>query len=188
MILPDSEKVVAGVNRKDEKAWKVFYKSFYHPLCSHCFRIVHEEAVAADIVQDVLIRLWNGDMTFENVKVLTVYMYRAVTNNALKYLRDRNAEDVRLKEWCRREEESSREEFSSAVQEEVLRQLRALIDTLPEQRRKILLMSMEGMSGEEIARTLGVTIHTVKQQKYRAYCFLKEHLQHSWLVLFLYTL
>ena len=44
------------------------------------------------------------------------------------------------------------------------------------------MMSMENMSGEEIAQKLGVTIHTVKQQKYRAYKFIKEQLGEHWII------
>ena len=74
------------------------------------------------------------------------------------------------------------DDFSSVVREEVLRKLRELIDLLPEDRRKIILMGMEGMKGEEIAEKLGISINTVKQQKYRAYKFIKERLGDCWTV------
>ena len=70
----------------------------------------------------------------------------------------------------------SEENFYSVVREELFRKLRELIDRLPEERKKIMLMSLEGKSGEEIACDLNITIHTVKQQKYRAYKFLREQL------------
>ncbi len=82
----------------------------------------------------------------------------------------------------------SEDYFSSVVREEVLRRLRELIDLLPAERRKIILMSMENKSGEEIATELGVTIHTVKQQKYRAYKFIKEQLGETWTVAVLFFL
>ncbi|MDE6451125.1 MAG: RNA polymerase sigma factor, partial [Odoribacter sp.] len=109
-------------------------------------------------------------------------LYRAGTNNSLKYLRSQNTEQERLKKWCNIEQEMSEDDFSSVVREEVLRKLLLLIEQLPEERRKIILMSMENMSGEEIANKLGVTIHTVKQQKYRAYKFIKEQLGEHWII------
>ena len=86
------------------------------------------------------------------------------------------------------EREMSEEDFSSVVREEVLRKLRELIDLLPGERRKVILMSMDGMSGEEIAAKLGVTIHTVKQQKYLAYKFIKQELGKYWIVAMLFFL
>ena len=43
-------------------------------------------------------------------------------------------------------------------------------------------------SGEEIAAKLGVTIHTVKQQKYLAYKFIKQELGKYWIVAMLFFL
>ena len=170
------------VNSKDEKAWKELFDAFYEPLCNHCFRIVPERMTVEDIVQDVFVKLWESNVSFANEQALSAYLYKAVTNNALKYLRDMNAEQEKLREWQETEQNMTEDDFSSVVREEVLRKLRELIDLLPEDRRKIILMGMEGMKGEEIAEKLGVSINTVKQQKYRAYKFIKERLGDCWTV------
>ena len=117
---------------------------------------------------------------------MTVYLYSAVWNNALKYLHDRNVEEEWLKHWFEEVGEMSEENFYSVVREELFRKLRELIDRLPEERKKIMLMSLEGKSGEEIACDLNITIHTVKQQKYRAYKFLRELLGQYTSLLFIF--
>ena len=188
-MLPETKELIQGINQKDEKAWKVLFKSFYAPLCHYSSRILADEQVVPDIVQNTLVNLWNSSVRFENGKALTVYLYRAVWNNALKYLRDRNVEEERLKHWFEEEGEMSEENFYSVVREELFRKLRELIDRLPEERKKIMLMSLEGKSGEEIACDLNITIHTVKQQKYRAYKFLREQLgQYFFVVYFLFPI
>ena len=181
-------RLIYGVNRKDEKVWQELFDSYYESLCNHAARILLDDQVTEDIVQEVFVNLWNGTAVFENEKALTVYLYRSVTNNALKYLRDRNTEEARLRLWSEVEQEMSEENFSSVVREEVLRKLRELIDLLPGERRKVILMSMDGMSGEEIAAKLGVTIHTGKQQKYLAYKFIKQELGKYWIVAMLFFL
>lgn len=185
MVMTDFSKVIKGINEKDEKAWKVLFESFYVSLCHHSLRILRDEQLVADVVQETLIRLWNSDICFESSKGMVVYLYRSVANNSLKYLRDRNVEDERLKKW-QEEEEMSVENFSSVVEEEVFRKLRNLVNQLPEERREIMLMSLEGMSGEEIAARLGVTIHTVKQQKYRAYKFIRQNMGKHWPVVLIF--
>lgn len=175
-MLLDSVELLDGVNNKSEKAWKIFFQVFYVPLCNHSLKIVKEEAAAADVVQETMIRLWYGEIKFDSGKALTAYIYRAVTNNSLQYLRNRNVEEEKLKIWHQLEGELSEDCFLDVVLEEVVRELHTIIDSLPKERRKILLMSMDGMSGEEIAQTLGITIHTVKQQKYRAYKLIRKQL------------
>lgn len=172
-----------GINKKDEKAWKLLFDSFYIPLCRHSLRIVQDDDAAKDVVQETFIRLWNNDVIFENNKGMIAYLYRAVSNNSLKYLRDKNTEEEQLKKW-QEENELSEEYFSSVVREEVYRKLGDLLNRLPEERRKIMLLSLKGMSGKEIAQTLGITIHTVKQQKYRAYKFIHANLDKNWFILF----
>ena len=63
---------------------------------------------------------------------------------------------------------------------------RGLYETPLEERKKIMLMGLEGKSGEEIACDLNITIHTVKQQKYRAYKFLREQLGQYTSLLFIF--
>ena len=186
IMLPETKELIQGINQKDEKAWKVLFKSFYAPLCHYSYRILADEQVVPDIVKNTLVNLWYSSVRFENGKALTVYLYRAVWNNALKYLRDRNVEEERLKHWFEEEGEMSEENFYSVVREELFRKLRELIDRLPEERKKIMLMSLEGKSGEEIACDLNITIHTVKQQKYRAYKFLREQLGQYTSLLFIF--
>ena len=175
-------------NSKDGRAWKELFDAFYEPLCNHCFRIVPERMTVEDIVQEVFISLWNGTLFFANEQALSAWFYKSVTNNALKYLRDKNAEEEKLREWQEVAENMTEDDFSSTVREEVLRKLRELIDRLPEERRRIVLMSMEGMKGEEIAEKLNISINTVKQQKYRAYKFIKEQLGGHWAVALLFFL
>lgn len=181
----DFGEVLKGINRRDEKAWKILFDSFYVPLCRHSLRILRDEQVVADVIQETWIQLWNSKVCFENSRGMIAYLYRAATNNSLKYLRDRNAEDERLRTW-RETEEMAGEDFSSVVREEVFRKLRELINQLPKDRRKIILMSLEGMSSEQIAAHLGVTIHTIKQQKYRAYKFIRANLGKHWSIMFIF--
>lgn len=169
----ETQKIIQGINQKDSKAWKIFFESFYAPLCQYSYKILKDKQIAHDVVQDVLLSLWKSEIIFETPQALISYLYKAVINNSLKFLRNRQIETHHLQIW---QEELSEETFADIVKEEVIRKLYNLINQLPHERRKILLMSLEGMSGEEIATQLGITIHTVKQQKYRAYKFMREHL------------
>ena len=73
-------------------------------------------------------------------------------------------------------EETDFEFLAGVVGEEVIRELYLSIQELPEDRRRIMRLSIEGHSGAEIAEMLGVSINTVKTQKSRSYKFLKKRL------------
>lgn len=168
----DDKDLLKKVNRKDEQAWRVFFRSYYDSLFHHALRILEDEKEAEDVVQELFIALWNNGIMLGENDSLSGYLYRAVTNRCLNRIRDQKRMNEHLAKWKEEAEgEASEAEFASAVREEVMRRLLELIELLPEGRKTILKMSMEGKSGEEIARQLGVSITTVKQQKYRAYRF-----------------
>ena len=161
------------------------YRYFYGTLCNYTTKIVVDETVAEDIVQECFISIWNSSLHFQEMKALSVYLYRSVHNNALKYLRDKNVDNQRLQRWSKEQDDVEDVDFYQAVEEELIRKLHVVIDQLPEQRKNILLLSIDGLTVQEIADQLNISINTVKTQKKRAYVFLKENLKQSLLLIYI---
>ena len=173
----NEQEILRGVNQKDLKAWETLYASYYAALCSYADGIVKDSDTAQDIVQDTLIRIWNSDRTFPDIKELTWYLYRSTYNNALFYLRTQASRQNILRKMVAEEVELPDEQFALTVREELIRQLYVYIEDLPEERKKILLMSIQGHSGNEIADLLGISINTVKTQKNRGFKYLREFIK-----------
>lgn len=181
----NEQEILRGVNQKDLKAWETLYASYYAALCSYADGIVKDSDTAQDIVQDTLIRIWNSDRTFPDIKELTWYLYRSTYNNALFHLRTQASRQNILRKMVAEEVELPDEQFDLTVREELIRQLYVYIEDLPEERKKILLMSIQGHSGNEIADLLGISINTVKTQKNRGFKYLREKLKDSVLLFLL---
>lgn len=172
--------IVAGVNRKDEKTWGDFYDRFYAALCVYVAKMLPVPDAVEDLVQDVFISVWEGKRTFDDIKELTNYLYRACYNNTLLYIRNNQIHDTILSSLA--EEDNSQDEdmiYALTVKEEIIRQLYFHIEELPTEQRRIILLRIEGHTWEEIAERLGVSINTVKTQKSRSYKFLREKLGDS---------
>lgn len=175
---------IKDINNKNVTAWRELYRDFYSSLCVASYNISKDTNCAEDIVQGCFINLWNSELIFTNVRPLKVYLYRSVYNNTLKYLRDREV-DLRRLEGYRHEQESEEKLFYQTVERELVRKLHNAIAELPVQRRKILEMSLEGLTVQKIAQELEISENTVKTQKKRAYVFLKKVLG-SYLSLFFF--
>lgn len=174
-----------SLNNKELKAWDKLYAAYYAALCSYANGILKNADVVQDVVQDTLINIWNSGCCFASVKELTWYLYRAVYNNALFWLRTETTHDRLLRKLPVEEMEIPDDEFEHTVQEELIRQVYVHIERLPEERKKILLLSLKGHSGQEIADILNISINTVKTQKKRAFQFLREALKDSVLLFLL---
>ena len=71
------------------------------------------------------------------------------------------------------------------IEEEYYRQIFVALNSLPEQRRVIVEMTMAGKTNEEIAEALQVSVNPVKTLKKKAYVYLREKLsRESWMFLF----
>lgn len=172
----DQEQLLNQINQKNPKGWKELYRSFYGALCSYSYTIVADLECAEDIVQESLIGMWKSDIHFSAFKALSVYLYRSVYHNSLKFIRDKHIYEGRLQKWLEEQDDPETLFLYYGIEEEMIRQLREAIYELPEQRRRIILLSMEGNSVQAIAEILNITTNTVKTQKKRAYILFKKRI------------
>lgn len=69
-----------------EKAYTVLIKKYQEKLYWHIRRMVVVHDDANDVLQNVLIRVWNGLANFREDSQLYTWLYRIATNECLTYL------------------------------------------------------------------------------------------------------
>ena len=87
-VVMEYRQFLDGVNRKEDKAWVELYDYFYAPLCCYAAKIMGNDQMVEDVVQGCFVKLWLSTVCFEDIKVITAYLYRAVYNAALNFVRD----------------------------------------------------------------------------------------------------
>lgn len=144
-------------------------------------RVVGCSETAAEVVQDVFLRLWRDRETLEIRDHLAGYLARAVRNRALDLRKRRRLES----RWLERETaEAERAEMerilagSFGAGEDDRGQLVArALDRLPAKRREVMLYRWrDGLAYGEIAGRLGVSVKTVENQVNRGLKALRETL------------
>lgn len=176
---------IHGVNSRDERAWKALFDYYYAPLCCYVNEYLNDNAMSEDTVQEVFMKIWNSDLHFDDERHLNYYMYKAVYNNGISKCRVHHT-TIGLNEQL--VENWPDDDFASTVKEEMVRRLYEEIVKLPEQRRRIIMLSIEGKSGKEIADTLGISVNTVKVSKAKAIATLRKTTNNSPLLIFLLML
>ncbi len=167
------------------------FRSYYRMLCSFAYEYLQETGKAEDVVQEVFIRLLEKPVSFENEEHCKHFLYKA-TRNACLNLLERKAvrNDILEKIKDEQREQEAADLFGRIVRAEVYRKIIAAIDELPQECGRVFRLSyIEGLSNEEIAAMLNISIHTVKSQKNKAKCRLREKLKglYPLLVLLLYA-
>jgi RNA polymerase sigma-70 factor (ECF subfamily) len=158
--------------QKDRNAFEAIYKSHFRKLYILSFRYVREEAIAEELTNDVFMMLWENAGKLAISQSLGAYLSRSVINLSLTYLKknqrllERNNDFSKELDLTDDEDEIDR----AALYESKLLMIESILEGLPPQCRKIVLMSKyDKMKQQEIADQLGISIKTVKNHLTIAY-------------------
>ncbi len=163
--------------------FKEVFKDFFASQLFFAKKIVKDEYLAEDIVQDVFLKLWRSNSVFPNEISLKAYIYLSTRNHCIDFLR--------LKRPLMGEIELAldiEEEANIVLKEEAFRLLEVAISKLAPQSRTIIMLSMDGLSIQEIAEKLNISVNTVKTLKARAYKTLRAHFGEIFIMLLSYFL
>lgn len=153
------------------------FKAHYQALCAFAFGVVSDADMSEEIVQDVFVKLWTNKNEIEITKSVKSYLYKAVRNSSLNAIKH-----LKVKEEYKRHNKIERDKAECTlsddlVENELDRQIKAAIDHLPTERKKIFLLSRnEGLKYKEIAEKLGISVKTVENQMGKALAMLREEL------------
>ena len=142
--------------------------------------MIHQEADAWDISQDVFIKAWHGLPRFEAKARFSTWLYRIARNAVYDWLRKRKIETV----GELNDEIFTREKIDSAsfttpaggespadtmAHGELRVKIQAALAKLsPDHREIVLLKDVQGFSYKEIADSLSITLGTVMSRLYYA--------------------
>ena len=173
--MKDSISFIKMLNEKRIDAYNALYYKYYNSLVLYTKTFVERQDIAEDIVQDIIVYIWEKDMVFLDEQSFRVYLYNSLKSRAINYL---NHQDVENKYIDYLQSQPSESEFldEEAFMEEAYRQLFSVIDELPKRQREIFLLHMAGKKNEEIALELNIAVDTVKTHKKRALVYIRKNL------------
>ena len=166
------------IREGDKDAFEKLFRKYYAMLCVFSNSYVRSIDTSRDVVQDVYVKIWNNSQNFHINQSLKAYLYQAVRNQSLNYLK-KNSQKLRLEESLTRRQEIESEELEEAElnTEELTEKIWKLVEQLPERRRTIfILYRKHGLSYKEIAQVMDITRKTVENQMGRSLQFIRDQL------------
>jgi RNA polymerase sigma factor (sigma-70 family) len=163
--LRDSE-LVELVAQKDAGALEALYERYGRPAYSLARRILTEETLAQDVVQEVFLSLWRDARRFDAGRgTVATYLLSMTHHRAVDVVR----REERLRRWRTSDEGLELEADPKVrVEDEVLTserraEVRAALGELPAAQREALLLAyFGGYTQREVAALVGVPLGTVK--------------------------
>ena len=178
--------LVRRVQKGDKAAFDALVLKYQHKVLKLVQRYVRDHAEAEDVVQDAFIKAYRALPAFRGDSAFYTWLYRIAINTAKNALVsagrrpmsfDLEAPDAAGAEFQSRLKDTDTPE-RLLLTEEIRGTVNRAIDGLPDDlRTAIVLRELEGLSYEEIARTMECPVGTVRSRIFRAREAIDRHLQ-----------
>jgi RNA polymerase sigma-70 factor (ECF subfamily) len=186
-LLTDAE-VMLELKAGNMDAFDVLLGKYRKPIVHFMFRMVHNQAVAEELAQEVFLRVYRSRETYRAEARFSTWLYRIATNLGVNHARDtrheRTASTIYLDAVDAEtgttpdvaDDTPSAE--SDLLQKERMNAIRQHVMALPERQKTAVLMhKYEGMDYKQIGEVLKLSESATKSLLFRAYQTLREKLK-----------
>ncbi|WP_299396800.1 sigma-70 family RNA polymerase sigma factor [uncultured Gelidibacter sp.] len=156
-----NETLQNSLNKGDKDVFDVIYNRFWKSLYGYALSLYNEEKICEDIVQEVLISLWEKSETLELTNI-EAYLLRAIKYKlsshfrGLKFISNQLITDQNIPQLESSERNMEYKEFEKNLLSE--------IDKLTPKCKNVFLLSrFEFLSNNEIALKLNISVRTVEK-------------------------
>lgn len=191
-IQAEEDAIISELKAGSEEAFAWLIGKYHKQIFSVIARTVPDPADAADLTQDVFIKVYRGIGGFNGQASLRTWIYRIALHEASNqrrwWRRHKRAEITIESETCQFQDgnalclkdtlvDEHGSPFDHAASEEVRARVEEALRQVPQPfRTAVVLRDIEGFSYEEVAEILDVNLGTVKSRIMRGRAHLKTRL------------
>lgn len=180
-----------SLRQGEERAYEELITRFQQPVYALASRLLNDPAEAADVVQEVFLKVFRSIGHFRGQSSLKTWIYRITVNEAHNarrwFFRHRRREteldgatEEKNRHWTETVADHSRSPFEEACSQEQHRIIEAALLRLnPLFKEAVVLRDIADLSYEEIAEVLDVSLGTVKSRILRGREALRAELADS---------
>jgi RNA polymerase sigma-70 factor (ECF subfamily) len=179
MMRLDEQELIQRIVAKNDAAFRTLVELYQSSVLSACYQILGNQQDAEDVAQDVFVMVYRKAESFRGESGLSTWLYRIAVNLSLNRLRRRKWDRLfGILTLSEAESEETTVRMEAPEQDRPDRQLEAnersriltdVLNTLPEKQRvAIILHKIEGLSHQEIAEILQISLSSVESLVHRA--------------------
>src|SRR5438874_11019960 len=159
--------VLRKAQRGDERAFSLIVRAYETPVYNYVLRLVGDRALAEDLTQEVFLRVFQGLPKFSLRSRFTTWMFQVTKNRVLDELRSM---ERRPRSFVALDDLPQLEVLDAPLErlEAIDALWRAVENLNVDLKMALLLRDVVGMSYNEIADSLEITLATVKWRIFKA--------------------
>jgi len=189
MELDQDAQLMLAVKRGDRQAFGTLFRRYARPLHNFVRRFVGNPAVAEELVQEIFFKIYRAAEGYEPKGRFSTFLYRVATNHCLNEVRRPDYKNrfesieqladpgvTGVKFELPDDQRPSAENLFDG--QRLAAKIQEVLQDLPDkQRAALLLHRIDGLSYQEIAEALELTLGAVKSLIHRAKKTLKQKLE-----------
>ncbi|HUI79055.1 MAG TPA: sigma-70 family RNA polymerase sigma factor [Bryobacteraceae bacterium] len=171
----DDQRLIESLRCGSERAYEELLARFQQPVYTLAVRLLNSPSEAADVVQEVFLKVFRNIDSFRGQSTLKTWIYRITVNeahNARRWFFRHRRREVELdtdpqeaRNWRETIRDNGRSPFDMAFENERAGMIEAALERInPSFREAVVLRDIVDLSYEEIAEVLGVSLGTVKSR------------------------
>lgn len=167
--------LLVRIREDDEPAFKRLFMKYYSMLKAYAYTVVRNSFEAEEVVSDVFFKLWQGRGNLDASMNVRAYLFTAVRNQSLNYLRTNNVKQLTIEEVV---EQKSPNVEDDIFYREYVQRIQTVIDAMPARQQEVFRLSrIHGLTYNEIAATLSISPHTVQEYMVNALKHLRNYIK-----------
>ncbi len=182
--LSDEDLILEFQKNGTEEAFEILVNRYKNPLTNFVFRFLGNYEACADIVQETFIKVYRYKDSYTSIARFSTWIYTIAGNLArTEYQRRKRRKFFSINSYGENNEnyEIPDEQYrpdditDSGIKDKIIQ--KALMKVSDAYREAVILRDIEGMSYEEIAEIMNITVGTVKSRINRGRAQLQEMLK-----------
>jgi RNA polymerase sigma-70 factor (ECF subfamily) len=163
---PEDSALVVRLKRRDPQALAELYDRYGRAAYSLVLRVVRDQAIAEDLVQETFLRVWNRVHSIDSEKgAIGPWLLAIARNRAIDYLRSSAGRDRNAAVELDESEHAPlyHEMEAGLLASDQVRRVKAAMEKLaPNHRTVVELAYFEGLSQPEMSARMGQPLGTIK--------------------------
>ncbi|AUP80689.1 RNA polymerase sigma factor [Flavivirga eckloniae] len=171
------KKLIRSLRKGNTHAYTYLVELYYEKLCDYATNLARDDFKSEDIVQNVIVRMWQQREKLKADISIKNYLYKSVYNEFVDQYRKEIAITALEKKYI------EGLDFVTMVKDEdetkrIMHFINKEIEQLPNKCRETFLLSKkEGLTYIEIAEFQNVSVNTVEKQMVKAFSILRKRMK-----------
>src|SRR5690606_5765683 len=170
------ELFIKHLKKGDEKAYEYLVDHYYQKLYAYANSLINDPDIAKDIIQNVLIKTWQFRKNLFAEYSIQRFLYKSVYNEFINSYQKNKATTLLHYKYLESLEQISIQTDQKKM-DYFLKVVSNEIQKLPPKCQHIFVLSkQDGLTNNEIAEHLSISVKTVESQISKAYQLLRQKL------------